>query len=379
MLRKFLALGLIVASTAAWAQVSLFDMGLGTRAMGLGGAYAALAEGPEGLLYNPAGLAKVKGIAVDSTILAGWVGAGYVGAAIPSLGAGIGYLGTSAGEGLGFSQFALIAGLGLDLRMFGFPALGGVALRFQNTDIAGEGASGIGLDLGVLASFPTGFGEVRAAMVLRELAFGGLSTEFVLAGAWVSPFGLFATLDLTSEYVALGVGWGFMGTFEVRAGLRQEGVFRLAFGLGARFGNFSVDYALLTHPLLFGCADSLPPRDKPPEPDCRAHELGGPGLRAHPWRPPRAGIHRREHPENPAQRIISAHCRKSRRNRGRSAKSFPRGKASDCPLHGLASVELLGGSDGGASLPAPPLSSPLLLAFSPASPPFQPCFSSPFA
>lgn len=251
MRKSLLALGMVVASAMALAQVSLFDMGLGTRAMGLGGAYAALAEGPEGLLYNPAGLAQVRGIAVDSTILAGWVGAGYVGAAMPSLGAGLGYLGASAGEGLGFSQIALIVGFGLNLRPFGFPALGGISLRYQNTNIAGEGTSGIGLDIGVLGSFPSGFGEVRAALVVRELSLGGLSTEFAIAGAWISPFGAFAAVDLTSEYLALGLGWAFLGTFEIRAGLRQEGgLFRVALGLGARFGNYSVDYALLTHPLL---------------------------------------------------------------------------------------------------------------------------------
>ncbi len=251
MRRIFLAFWVAMASAGAWAQVSLFDLGLGTRAMGLGGAYAALAEDAEGLLYNPAGLAKVRGIVVDSTILAGWVGAGYVGAALPSLGAGIGYLGTSAGENLGFSQLGLLAGFGLDLRTFGFPVLGGIGLRFQSTNIAGESATGFGIDVGVLGSFPSPFGEIRAALVLRELAFGGLSTEFVLAGAWVSPFGLSAALDLTSEYIALGVGWALLGMAEVRAGLRQEGgVFRVALGLGVRFGNYKVDYALLTHPLL---------------------------------------------------------------------------------------------------------------------------------
>lgn len=251
MTKKILVLSVLAVSTMAWAQVSIFDMGLGTRAMGLGGAYAALAEGPEGLLYNPAGLAQVRGIALDSTILAGWVGAGYVGVAMPSLGAGIGYLGTSAGENLGFSQLGLLLGFGMDLRGFGFPVLGGIALRYQSTNIAGEGETGFGVDVGVLGSFALPLGEVRAALVIRELAFGGFSTEFVLAGAWKSPFGLFASLDLTSEYVALGVGWGFLGLMEVRAGLRQEGgVFRVAFGLGVQFGNYRVDYALLTHPLL---------------------------------------------------------------------------------------------------------------------------------
>ena len=250
MTKKILALGLIIGPVA-FAQVSIFDMGLGTRAMGLGGAYAALAEGPEALLYNPAGLAQVRGITVDSTALIGWVGAGYVGAAIPSLGAGIGYLGTSAGENLGYSQLGLILGFGMDLRGFGFPALGGAAVRYHNTTIAGEGFSALGLDMGVLGRFSSAFGELRAALVIRELAFGDLSTEFVLAGAWTSPFGLFASLDLTSEYVAFGAGWSFLDTFEVRAGIRQEGgLFRIAFGLGARFGNYTVDYALLTHSLL---------------------------------------------------------------------------------------------------------------------------------
>jgi hypothetical protein len=171
MKKKLLALGLVAISTVALAQVSLFDMGLGTRAMGLGGAYAAVAEGPEGLLYNPAGLAQVRGITVDSTILAGWVGAGYVGAALPSLGAGIGYLGTSAGENLGFSQLGLIAGFGMDLTGFGFPVLGGVGLRFQSTNIAGEGSTGFGLDIGVLGRWPSplwgtsrGFGDPRACL-----------------------------------------------------------------------------------------------------------------------------------------------------------------------------------------------------------------------
>lgn len=248
--KNLLVVGLVLISAVSWAQVSLFDLGLGTRAMGLGGAYAALAEGAEGLLYNPAGLAQVRGISMDSTILAGWVGAGYVGVAFSNLGAGLGYLGTSAGEGLGFSQLGLLAGLGLDLRMFGFPTRGGVALRYHSTTAAGKSETAFGLDIGVLGSFPSPMGEVRAALVIRELGFGGLSTEFLVAGAWVSPFGLFAALDLTSEYIALGLGWAFLGLAEVRLGIRHEGVFRVSLGLGVQFGNYAVDYALLTHPVL---------------------------------------------------------------------------------------------------------------------------------
>lgn len=250
MRRALLALALALASLGAWAQVSVFDLGLGVRAMGLGGAYAAVAEGAEGLLYNPAGLARVRGLAVDSTILASWVGAGYVGAALPSVGVGLAYLGTSAGENLGFSQLGLILGFGMDLRFFGLPGWeGGLALRYQSTNIAGEGQTGFGLDVGVAGAFPLPVGDVRATLVIRELAFGGLSTEFVLAGAWLSPIGLFAAVDLTSEYTALGLGWT-LGFAEIRLGLRQEGVFRVALGLGVRFGNYTVDYALLTHPLL---------------------------------------------------------------------------------------------------------------------------------
>lgn len=255
MRRVLVILGLTFAGAAGLAQVSLFDLGLGTRAMGLAGAYAALAEGSEGLLYNPAGLAQVRGIAVDSTVLSGLVGAGYVGAAIPGLGAGLGYLGASVPgpgeEALGFSQFGLVAGFALDLKMFGFPGLGGLSVRFQSTTIAGAGQTGFALDLGVLGRWPSAFGELRGALVIRELGFGGWSTEFVLAGAWLSPFGILAALDLTSEYVAVGLGWNFLGMAEVRAGFRQEGgFFRWALGLGVRFGIFTLDYGLLTHPAL---------------------------------------------------------------------------------------------------------------------------------
>lgn len=256
MRKSAVILAVVLTGLTAVGQVSLFDVGLGVRAMGFGGAFSAIAQGPEALLYNPGGLAQARGIAADSAFNSslGLYSTWWLGGTIPNLGAGLGYLGTGVpGEpDLGFSQFALIAGYGLDLGpLLPIPTFAGLGLRFQTTTIAGEGTSGLAFDLGAITRFPSPFGELRASLVVRELGFGGWSTEFTLGGAWVSPFGLIAAVDLGSDYQALGVGWSFMGMTEVRAGLRLEaGYFRLAFGLGVQWGSYTLDYALLTHPVL---------------------------------------------------------------------------------------------------------------------------------
>jgi hypothetical protein len=95
-------------------------------------------------------------------------------------------LGTSAGENLGYSQLGLILGFGMDLHMFGFPLLGGVGLRYNSTTIAGEGSSALGLDIGVLGRFSSPFGELRAALVIREL---GPRSGLVILGCVRDPRG----------------------------------------------------------------------------------------------------------------------------------------------------------------------------------------------
>lgn len=245
-----------------------FDVGLGVRAMGFGGAGTAWATGTEALLYNPAALGWSQGAAADSTLSSalGLYSVTWLAGSIPSLAAGIGYLGVGgitdpAGDPLAFSHLAAVVGTGFDLsrlRMFPFPAAGGISVKYNRVQVADRSGSGLAFDLGLLARVNTSVGRLQVGLVLREFGFGpglgetaeGWSTELATGVALVSPVGLVLAFDLTSEYTALGLGWDFLGLLQVRAGLRLHAGAQWALGFGFRWSMFVLDYALLTHPVL---------------------------------------------------------------------------------------------------------------------------------
>lgn len=270
MRRTAAVLVLALAGGAAVAQSlpNPFDVGLSVRAMGFGGAGLALAEGTDALLYNPAGLGWSRGLRADSSLASvlGLYSVTWVAGALPNLGGGAAYLGVGGitdpdGNPLSFSHLALVLGLGLDLspfRVFPFPAAGGANLKFNRVQIGSESGSGFALDVGALGRMNTPFGALQFALALRDLGLGmrvgetpdGWSIDFGVGAALVSPWGLLLAADLTSEYTALGLGWGLLNLLEIRAGLRLEGGVRWALGLGVKWGTFVLDYALLTHPVL---------------------------------------------------------------------------------------------------------------------------------
>ncbi len=248
--------------------VNPFDFGLSVRAMGFGGAQIALAEGPDALLVNPAGLGWTRGLRADSAMasLMGLYSAMWLGGAMPNLGGGFVYSGVGGitdpqGNPLGFSHLGVVLGVGLDLggfRLFPFPAAGGLTLKYHRVQMANQAGSGFGLDVGLRGRTALPLGEVQFGLTLRDLGFGltvgsegdGWSVDFGVGAALRTGLGLLAAVDLTSEYTALGVGWN-LGMAEIRAGVRLAGgVTQVAFGLGVRWGMFAIDYALLTHPAL---------------------------------------------------------------------------------------------------------------------------------
>lgn len=260
-----------LAGTLAFAQAlpNPFDIGLGVRAMGFGGAYTALADGTEALLVNPAGLGWTRAIRGDSTLASvlGLYSVTWLAGAFPNFGGGLAYSGVGditdpGGNPLAFSHLALTVGVGLDLalfRVFPFPAAGGLALKYHRMQIADQAGSGFALDIGVLGRAPTPLGEARFGVTLRDLGFGptvgtepdAWSLDFTVGAALLTPMGFSASLDLGSEYTALGLGWAIFGLAEIRGGVRFQGGFTLwALGLGVRWGMFALDYALLTHPVL---------------------------------------------------------------------------------------------------------------------------------
>ncbi|MGD9840411.1 MAG: hypothetical protein AB7U87_01705 [Candidatus Bipolaricaulis sp.] len=271
MRRAFALLGVVLVGGGIALGQGLsnpFDVGLGVRAMGLGGASIAIAEGTEALLTNPAGLGWSKGIRADSSLssVLGLYSVTWLAGSVPNYGAGLGYLGVGGitdpeGDPLPFSHLAAVVGAGFDLsgmRIFPFPAAGGAAVKYHRAQIADETGSGFALDVGFLGRMSTPLGRLQFGLALREFGFGatvgetgdGWSTDLAAGVALVNPMGFLLAADLTAEYTALGVGWSAMGLFEVRAGLRLQAGVQWALGLGVNWGMFVIDYALLTHPTL---------------------------------------------------------------------------------------------------------------------------------
>lgn len=270
MRRAFALLSVVLVGALALGQglPNPFDVGLGVRAMGFGGAYIAIAEGTEALLTNPAGLAWSTGTRADSSLssVLGLYSVTWIGGAVPNFGAGVGYLGVGGitdpeGEPLAFSHLAAVLGAAFDLtllRVFPFPAAGGVAIKYHHVRIADASGSGFALDVGLLGRVGTPVGPLRVGLALREFGFGptvgetsdGWTTDLAAGVALVNPLGFTLAMDLTAEYTAIGVGWSAFGAFEVRGGVRFQAGLQWALGLGARWGMFTLDYALLTHPVL---------------------------------------------------------------------------------------------------------------------------------
>lgn len=272
MMRTMLALAtvlLIGAMAPAQGTLNPLDVGLGVRAMGLAGAYTALARGTEAVLYNPAGLAHQRGFRADSSYTGGMglYGVGWVAGAAPSLGGGLAYLSVGGitdpeGAPLNYSQFALVAGGGLrtqDVPFLPIPfdAALGANFKINTARMADESAIGVALDLGFMTAFPTPLGELSAGLAIRDLGLGmsvgdsrGWSTELAVGVAAELPLGLFSALELSSHYSALGIGWQ-IDPLEVRMGVQLSGgTVRWALGLGVGWQQFFLDYALMTHPML---------------------------------------------------------------------------------------------------------------------------------
>ncbi len=252
--------------------INPLDVGLGVRAMGLGGAYTALAQGSEALLYNPAGLSRQQSLQADSsyTNSMGLYGVGWLAGAAPSLGGGVAYMSVGdivdpGGAPLAYSQFTLVVGGGLDARNIPFLAavipptlpmsLGG-NLKIGTARMADASGTGIALDLAAQARFPTGFGEIGAGLAVRDLGFGlavgdeggGWSTELAAGVSLTHPIGGFGALEVCGRYIGLGVGWK-IEPVEIRGGIQFAGeITRWTLGLGVAWEQFALDYALMTHP-----------------------------------------------------------------------------------------------------------------------------------
>ncbi|MCX8103684.1 MAG: hypothetical protein N3E42_04515 [Candidatus Bipolaricaulota bacterium] len=301
MRRTLWLLGLAVMICALSGQarplVTVFDIGAGVRPVGLGEAFAGLADDEYALFYNPAGLATLSGGRASilyqshfgaSTYLSAFGSFGNFGGGliffdfgqVPCLTAQNRPCEDSEGKTIssfGYSSFALTAGWGTMMRSLPFvgsffPERLALGLRIKFVSITSFDPvqfqvltiTGIALDPSFLWELGA-FGPVKGVRVglvlehLLGLAFGASEGENFPIGARVgvsarvldvvtlsTDFSLYDGFHLGAEYTLTKLGP--LDKLSIRAGLLTRTGLGLSVGLGIVFRVLQIDYAFLFHP-----------------------------------------------------------------------------------------------------------------------------------
>jgi hypothetical protein len=248
------------------------DVAVGARPLALGGSFVAIADDPNAIYWNPAGLTRMEGLQLMGT--RAWpfrvpdLHIDYLAIKAPDFGPialGFGWLNTSLKDIL--SENTLILSLAHD----GIgPLSAGINLKYFRLDAPGyeryndpayDGAvSTWGLDVGALMHIRRNFTLGLSARNLNEPEISLLSTttdpdvisrRIHLGAAYLFRDTVVLTVDMTSktgnlsnsEVHAGGEIW-FFKAYAVRVGTSQN---RQSVGAGVRADHWKVDFALVNH------------------------------------------------------------------------------------------------------------------------------------
>ena len=248
---------------------AMLDIGLGARALGMGGAHIAVADDAAAVYYNPAGLAFINGRHIVSLYTNQFGAAGYMGLGYAQRYVGAGAMKLDASEIDETDEFANVTGvfgvtdltliLGAAARVMPQFGVGG-AVKYYSQALPANSGRGVTGDIGVL--FATDSGKFRLGAVCHNL-LGSLKYDSGHTDAFDRSFGAgVAVRPMDNLLIAADVIWkdGMdariggefrLGKFALRAGggYRDE---KLSFSAGAGFllPAFSIDYAYQTHSVL---------------------------------------------------------------------------------------------------------------------------------
>ncbi|MFP6645743.1 MAG: hypothetical protein VCF24_19625, partial [Candidatus Latescibacterota bacterium] len=259
---------------------------VGVRAIGMGGAFSAVASDATAIRWNPAAIAALQrqeidaayadrfGLGLDESYLA------YVLPLTERHAIGLdwfhrGFDDVAGGLGLQSSQNMLSLAYGYRNGIARLrPLLGnasvGIAAKWLNQDAELDGlsvmsASGVGFDVGLLYPLPHG---LRFGFAIQDV--GGTSVEHDSglnetiydsrwrAGlAWKPIEGLTVATDV-DDHVRFGAEYWVQGLLALRAGVRSEldspdsrgDATTASFGLGVQYRFARIDYAYERHPVL---------------------------------------------------------------------------------------------------------------------------------
>jgi hypothetical protein len=277
---KALLAAVLLASPALGAETAAFlDIGPGARAIGLGGAYTALADDADAVYWNPAGLARLEkrnaslshaelnqGNRHDFLSYAHPTSRAVLGAAFTYLSygqlTGRDAMGRTTGA-YNASDAAGAIGAGVKTEDIDF----GGSIKFIQSHIGSAQASGVAFDAGVRREEPLSSGKLVIGASLRNmgpgLKYDGQRNDLPLrasfGGAYKFAGGHALAVELQNGPRGAGSEGGAGGEYQA-----MEGVFLrlgytsksaaadgtgfdaargLTIGLGMKRGGYSLDYA----------------------------------------------------------------------------------------------------------------------------------------
>jgi hypothetical protein len=266
---------------------SVFALGAGNRALGMGGAFVATTDDASAMFWNPAGLGHVSRMelqAAQTGDLSFGASEVYASFAIPSwrwgaLGMSFRRFGVGgiesrdernavAGDDLSDEEIEMALGYGRRVAQFWSV---GAAVKLQKQSLAGFSATGLGLDLGLTVEPFRAAGVVAPWAEGWTLAFAVRNavepairldvenvtdpTSIRTGLAYSVPLWAFdqmvAELDVEKPHdagarIRIGAEYGYRGAAAVRVGMRNG---LLTAGTGLHWHHYSVDYAYEDAPL----------------------------------------------------------------------------------------------------------------------------------
>lgn len=261
----------LAGTTAAAERGAFAAVGIGARPLGMGGAFVAVADTPDALYWNPAGVGQLSKTQVSSmqTDLFGlgiqynWL------AAVQPVGKytfGIGYNGLDASKAFGdfpYQEGSVLGSVAGEAVIYGQHLRWGANLKYNflkgGSDLVNTEQTGLGIDIGLLYQKDA----LKLGFVVRDL-YTRLAGELVeesmsedvvnvippdvALGASFITGPVLWTLDIsglaTEPKVHAGVEYAVNNQVSLRAGYKA-GMFTV--GLGMKTGSWVLDYAYNTH------------------------------------------------------------------------------------------------------------------------------------
>jgi hypothetical protein len=277
MLRLSMGIAIVLLLTAGAVHADFLETELGARAMGMGGAFVAVADDVTALHWNPAGLAgpqgfqffgmrtsvySVDGLSEDAALVSYGTG---------SAGYGLGWMRTGA-EDL-YNEDTLLAGYGSETPVRGLSA--GFALKrfsiqapgyeyYNDPAFESGGDDAYSADLGALyrrgkwslGGTVRNIGEPKLQLLssTADSLLDPVMSEFRLGGTYLFRDVMLMSVEWrapreASEYyesqysLNLGTEVWFYEAFALRAGMNRD---RITAGLGMRTKHIQIDVAMLS-------------------------------------------------------------------------------------------------------------------------------------